>query len=87
MSISLKEYYYVLMLEKWFFTDEKDLRKLAYMIDVQIPMEIENFKLAVALNSCGWIYDSGVRDENDVRIINMKKNIVELLQLEITEVS
>jgi len=83
MRIIIREYTYVLMLEKWFFCKAKDLKVLGHMIDFEIPMEIHNYKLAVALNSCGWIYDANDRDENSTSIIAMKKTILELLELEI----
>ncbi len=85
--ISLKEYSYVILLEKWFFGKEKDLRKLAYLIDYTIPMDIENYQLAVALNTCGWIYDYGSISEENKSIVEMKKTILELLNLEIKEVA
>ena len=83
MNISRKEYEYVLMLEKWFFGKNKNLEDLAYMIDMHIPMEIDNYQLAVALNTCGWIYDAGCINDKDTSIIDMKKMIKKLLKVKL----
>ena len=86
-SINLKEYSYLLLLEKIFFTKSEtvDLEQFEYLIDYEIPMSIENYDLSVFLNSCGWLYDS-LEDDNTTNnslFIMLKERLLKLLKLKI----
>ena len=58
-TISPKEYNYVLMLEKWFLSEDRDLQKLNYILDYKIRIPnlgkgLENEKLIGLLGRFYW---------------------------------
>lgn len=88
-SINLKEYSYLLLLEKIFFNDSDsvDLKMFQYLIDYKIPMSIENFDLSVFLNSCGYLHDRLVdnNSKSEELFIILKDRLLKLLRLDIKE--
>lgn len=56
-TITQREYYYTLLLEKWFLSKEKNLRDLRILIDDVIPYDIENRELNQLLRLSACIYD------------------------------
>ena len=84
ITISPKEYNYALMLEKWFLSEDRDLQKLGYMIDYQIPMDIENEELFYLLSSLGWYYDGGDNSEHNSTFIKLKSELNKILDFKVS---
>jgi len=55
--LSKKEFGYVSLLNKWFESDILNISHLQFLLDNEIPFEINNYKLAVFMNTLGWWYD------------------------------
>lgn len=52
------------LVKKWFYDENSDFSELEYLLDVYIPMEIENYELEVLLNILGYYYDFGNRSKD-----------------------
>ena len=55
--LSNQEFMYVILLLKWFRNSEASTRVLQILIDVKIPMTLENREFSILCNRLGYFYD------------------------------